>query len=261
MQRQDFVLYLLASVVLLTIASSMIRARTFRDRIHYFLFLILYGSLTALWILDSQKPAWVFGSQITLFSLGGLWFLIDPLIQTILRKRLAKSELRDLKKEKGSLYEVVAACRLLSEAKVGALIALERQASLKEWIEKAVTVDAAVSRELLFSVFSPECPLHDGAAVIQRDRLAACGVIAPLSFSTEFPKELGTRHRAAIGFSETIDVLCIVVSEETGSISLADRGSLYYDIPFEKLPEFLNQAMRFRLPKKALLQTCEVVRA
>ena len=261
MQIPDILFYALASVVLVTLISRMIRTSSGRDRTIFFLFLILYGTLTVFFFLVPDKTHGFYGSIGSVFLLGEIWFLADPLGERFRQHHLAKMGLRHLKKGKGSLFEVVAASRLLSEAKVGALIAIERNDLLRGWCEKGIHVDAAVSRELLFSVFSPECPLHDGAAVIQKDRLMACCVITPISFATEFPRELGTRHRAAIGFSEATDALCLVVSEESGTISLADRGSLYYDLPLEKLSDFLEQTLRFRMPKKkSLLQTCEVVK-
>ncbi len=259
MQISDAVFFLTASAVLVTTLTAIFRRGAGRDRIHYALFFILYGTLTVLFLSDMQKPSWLPWIYTALFAAGGLWFWIDPVSRAWHQKRQASKELRNLKKEKGCFFEVIAACKMLSEAKVGGFIAIERRQSLQKWIEKAVYVDAAVSRELLFTVFFPDCPLHDGAAVIRKDRLAACGVIAPLSFADDLPKDLGTRHRAALGFSKTTDALCIIVSEESGTISMADRGALYYDLPFDKLAEFLTKGMRFRLGKKRVLpQTLEL---
>ncbi|MBI4367936.1 MAG: DNA integrity scanning protein DisA nucleotide-binding domain protein, partial [Candidatus Omnitrophica bacterium] len=104
-------------------------------------------------------------------------------------------------------------------------------------------------REIIFSVFTPPGALHDGGMVIQGDRVVASGVLFPLSNRSDLPTELGTRHRAALGLSEATDALAIIISEETGKISLADNGSLLYDVKTERLAEMLEKALKNRLVK------------
>ncbi len=252
--------YLLAASTLATLVLRIGKASTFRERAPFYLFFFLYFGLFAYPFLWADAPRWFQGMNITLFSGGQLWLLAEPLASAFQNRRQSTAALRGLKKEKGGLYEVVVATRLLSQTKLGALIVIERRQSLNSWCDKGIQVDAKLSREIIFSIFTPPGTLHDGAAVIRKDRLAACGVIVPLTHANHFPKELGTRHRAAVGFSEVTDALCLVVSEESGSVSIADRGSLYYDIPFEKLPRLLERALRFQLHKnKSLIQTLEVV--
>lgn len=178
------------------------------------------------------------------------WLGLEPAFRRIQSARSASRMMKDLKKLRGPLYEVVEAARLLSRARLGALIVIERRKNLKSWYKRGVGLDARLSKELLFSLFTPPGALHDGAAVLRLDRILACAVILPLSRNPVLSKELGTRHRAALGISESSDALCLVVSEETGSVSLADRGRLYYDLAPEDLPLFLGRCMRFQTPHK-----------
>lgn len=138
--------------------------------------------------------------------------------------------------------ELVEAVERLSRAKVGAIIAIEQEIGLEEYIaEQGTRIDARVSAELLVTLFSPYGPLHDGAVLIAGDTILAAGVILPL---TQFPvadKSLGTRHRAALGLSEETDALVIVVSEETAQVSIAHRGRLERNVDPERLREALSR--------------------
>jgi diadenylate cyclase len=124
------------------------------------------------------------------------------------------------------LGEIVRAVEVLAAKRIGALIAVERQVGLRAYAELGVPIEAVVSAELLGSIFQPGSPLHDGAAVIQGDRITAAGCFLPLSRNLNLTRTLGTRHRAAVGLSEETDAPIIVVSEETGVISLAVDGAL-----------------------------------
>lgn len=128
--------------------------------------------------------------------------------------------------------EIVDAVASLSRQKIGALIVIERQTGLSEVVETGTKVDGRVSSGLLINIFIPNTPLHDGAVVIKEDVVKAAGCFLPLTDNASLSKELGTRHRAALGISEKSDSLAIVVSEETGAISIAENGSLarYLDI-------------------------------
>jgi diadenylate cyclase len=125
-----------------------------------------------------------------------------------------------------AVSEVLMAVEELAEKKIGALIVLERDIGLRTFIESGVRLDARISRDLLLSVFQPGLPLHDGAAIAQKDRLAAAACFLPLSTNPALSRKLGTRHRAAIGITEETDCLSLVVSEETGRISIATFGEL-----------------------------------
>jgi diadenylate cyclase len=137
--------------------------------------------------------------------------------------------------------EVSNAAARLAKLKVGALIALERQQSLKVFTENASRLDAEVKAELLYIIFFPGSPLHDGAVVIQNGRVAAAGCLFPLTDNPEVAKSLGTRHRAGIGLSEETDALVVICSEETGTISLAEGGRLHRDLDKEQLSQLLHK--------------------
>ncbi|MEA3494367.1 MAG: diadenylate cyclase CdaA [Candidatus Margulisiibacteriota bacterium] len=141
----------------------------------------------------------------------------------------------------GTFYvrNVVRAVEQLSEDKVGGLIVLERTIGLTEYLESGVRLDAMLSAELLTSIFNPRSPLHDGAVVIQGDRIQAASCLLPLSESRLLDKRLGTRHRAAVGITELSDALVIVVSEKTGIISFAENGYLTRYMTKDQLEEKL----------------------
>ena len=143
-----------------------------------------------------------------------------------------------------TIEEVCRACAEMSDRKIGVLLAFERDVPLGEVIETGTTIDARISEELLGNVFYPKSPLHDGAAVIQDNRLCAAGCILPLTQNhNAVSSALGTRHRAALGLSEQSDAMVIVVSEETGYISVAKEGKLRRDISPGELRETLGQEL------------------
>ena len=122
--------------------------------------------------------------------------------------------------------EIVEAVASLSRQKIGALIVIERTTGLSEVVETGTKINGKVSSDLLINIFIPNTPLHDGAVIIKEDMIKAAGCFLPLTDNTSLSKELGTRHRAALGISEKSDSLSIVVSEETGAISIAENGSI-----------------------------------
>ena len=131
--------------------------------------------------------------------------------------------------------EILLAVSHLAQHSVGALIVLERDIGLRTFIESGVPVEAQVTRDLLLAIFQPGGALHDGAVIVQGGRLAAAACFLPLTMNPELSRKLGTRHRAAIGVTEETDCLAVVVSEETGKISLAHRGELETDLTVEEL--------------------------
>ena len=133
---------------------------------------------------------------------------------------------------------------ILAEKKLGALIILERKTGLNEYAESGLVIDAKVSTELLVSVFCKNAPLHDGAVIIQNERIAAASCLLPLSEISQISQKLGTRHRAALGISEVSDALAIVVSEETGHMAIAENGILTRYPNKESLNERLLEALR-----------------
>ena len=138
-------------------------------------------------------------------------------------------------RESGVIPEIVKSVQDLSEKRTGALIVLEKDMGLKNYAETGTPVDARVTTELIGTIFTPPGPLHDGAVIIQNDRVTAAGCILPLSQDERLAGALGTRHRAALGLSEETDALVIVVSEETGAIAYADGGKLYRKVDLTTL--------------------------
>lgn len=142
------------------------------------------------------------------------------------------------------VYEVINAVDYLRKSKIGALIVIERDVSLLDYINKAKSLYADLSSELLISIFFPNNPLHDGAVIIQGNRISCAGAVFPTSNSISVNKRLGTRHRAALGVAEETDAIGIVVSEETGRISIAVKGELFYNLTIDDARMMLIDELR-----------------
>lgn len=145
--------------------------------------------------------------------------------------------------------EIVASATYLSRHRVGALIAIERQVGLDGIVEAGTPLDATITRELLNTIFWPNTALHDMAVIIREDRIASAGTQLPLTESTHIAPELGSRHRAAIGLSEESDAVVIIVSEQTGAISVAHRGTLTRELLPDDLQYQLRKLLGLKLPK------------
>ncbi|HVF30598.1 MAG TPA: diadenylate cyclase CdaA [Pyrinomonadaceae bacterium] len=148
----------------------------------------------------------------------------------------------------GSVYdEIVLAVTTLATEKTGALIVIERKVGLRNFIDAGVQLDARISYDLLVSIFNPATPLHDGAVVIQNERIAAASVFLPLTKNPTISRELGTRHRAAIGITEGSDAISLVVSEETGLITYVEAGEIRRNLDTNQLRKLLLDAMEIPL--------------
>lgn len=145
------------------------------------------------------------------------------------------------------VYEIINAVEYLKKNRIGALIVLERDYSLAQYIEPANKLYADISSELLISIFFPNNPLHDGGVIIQGDKITCAGSVFPTSMNPSISKRLGTRHRAALGISESTDAIAIVVSEETGRISIAVGGTLNYNLSLDDAKILLLEELQ---PKK-----------
>ena len=139
-----------------------------------------------------------------------------------------------------TIDELVKACFAMGKVKTGALIVVEDEILLGEYVRTGIDVDALVTSQLLINIFEKNTPLHDGAVIVRGDRIISATCYLPLSDSLTLSKDLGTRHRAAVGISEVSDSLTIIVSEETGKVSLALRGQIYHDIGTDFLREKLE---------------------
>ena len=145
--------------------------------------------------------------------------------------------------DKTAIMPIVMACINMSRGKVGALIVIERMVSLDDIIETGDRIDANINQRLIENVFFKNSPLHDGAMVVSKRRIVAAGCILPVSHNTDIPQELGLRHRAALGISQDSDAIAIVVSEETGGISLAIKGEFRLRVSGELLESILTKEL------------------
>ncbi|MCD4840278.1 MULTISPECIES: diadenylate cyclase CdaA [Neobacillus] len=147
---------------------------------------------------------------------------------------------------------IIKATDYMAKRRIGALISIERETGMSDYIETGIALNSHISSELLINIFIPNTPLHDGAVIIQKNNVAAAACYLPLSESPFISKELGTRHRAALGISEVTDSITVVVSEETGNISLTKNGELHRDIKVEGLRELLtDELLNHNKPKQA----------
>lgn len=151
----------------------------------------------------------------------------------------------------GSVYdEIVLAATTLASEKVGALIVIERRVGLRNFVDAGVQLDAKISYDLLVTIFNPSTPLHDGAVIIQNEKLAAASVFLPLTKNPGVSREMGTRHRAAIGITEGTDAISLVVSEETGLITYVEAGEVRRNIDTTQMRKLLLDAMGIPLVQK-----------
>ena len=140
--------------------------------------------------------------------------------------------------------DIVLAANLFSQHQTGALIVIEREIGLRTYIESGVPLDARLSYDLLATIFRPSAPLHDGAVIVQKERVAAAACFLPLSMNPVLSTQLGTRHRAGMGITEETDAIAVIVSEETGAISVAVGGKIERDLSVEQLRERLSSELR-----------------
>jgi uncharacterized protein (TIGR00159 family) len=191
---------------------------------------------------------------------GYIVFAVIVLFQSDIRRALAHFGrapfFRYLAKAESAaetVEELVVAASMLSNQRIGAIIAIERQIGLRNYVEGGIPLDAVLTYDLLLSIFLPASPLHDGAVIVQEDRVAAAACFLPLTVNPRLSKELGSRHRAAIGLTEENDAVAIVVSEETGSISIVVEGQIERGIHADEL--------RARLRSLVLQRRAKAVRA
>ena len=159
-----------------------------------------------------------------------------------------------------TVEELLLAIQQLAQQKIGALIVVEREVGLRTFVESGVPLDANVSRDLLLAIFYPGSAMHDGAVIIQGDRVAAAACFLPLTMNPELLRFLGTRHRAGIGITEETDCISLIVSEETGRISIAARNEIEYDVTIERVEQRLTRRAvepRAHQPEAELASTKE----
>lgn len=152
------------------------------------------------------------------------------------------------------IEEIVEALYSLSRQKIGALIVMERQTKIGDIINTGTIIDAEISRQLLINIFIPNTPLHDGAVVIRESKLKAAACFLPLTQSKDLSKDLGTRHRAGIGVSEVSDCITLMVSEETGGVSIAKAGKLYRNISKDRMSNILRSNLKANTAQKSFFK-------
>jgi len=171
-------------------------------------------------------------------------------------QHIGRGSLFSIRKEVNPVEEAIDelgdAVQYMGRRHIGALISIERDSPLSEYIDTGIPLDAKISREIIVNAFIPNTPLHDGAMIISDLTIASAASYLPLSESAAIPKKYGTRHRAAIGLSEETDAITIVVSEETGSISIADRSNLIPDLTVDELHDYLTEEL---VPKEEEKET------
>lgn len=210
------------------------------------------------WFAVAQELATLeFVLRSAVFYIG---LLIIVLFQSEIRQALIyfgnRLRLPVLRKQRGSLGEsiydeVVLAATTLAANKTGALLVFERSVGLRNFIDAGVELDAKLSYDLLVTIFNPNTPLHDGAVLVRRERVAAASCFLPLTKNSNISRELGTRHRAAIGITEGSDAISVVVSEETGLISFIEDGVIRRNLDTKKLRKLLLTAMDMPLNRSS----------
>jgi diadenylate cyclase len=202
----------------------------------------------AVWIariLDLRTLNWLVGTLLpyAIFALIVVFAVEIRQILARLGRKLTFSRLAP--GEASEAYDdIVLAANLFSQNQTGALVVIEREIGLRTYIESGVPLDARLSYDLLATIFRPSAPLHDGAVIVQKDRIAAAACFLPLSMNPALSMQLGTRHRAGIGITEETDAIAVIVSEETGALSLAVGGVIERDLTVEILRERLSELLR-----------------
>ena len=175
--------------------------------------------------------------------------IFQPEIRTILEQLgrthlLGRHKVLTVDERERMVYEMINAIDYLRKERIGALMVIERDISLGNYIDKAKKLYADLSSDLLISIFYEGNPLHDGGVIIQGDRITCAGAVFPTSNSTKLNRRLGTRHRAALGLAEETDAICIVVSEETGRVSIALKGEMLYNLTLDDVRMMLIDELR-----------------
>lgn len=196
------------------------------------------------WLLRSLWTVWLIASVV----------VFQPEIRSALAE-MGRSTFSTLKFRLGILDKILGAVVAFSEKKIGAMLVFERNEGLKNYIEAGMEMDAKVSKELLETIFSPNGPLHDGGVILKQEKIAAAACFFPLTKRMDLPKSVGTRHRAAIGLTEVSDALVIVVSEETGGISLVENGEIVWNANHENLKDVLTKYYYKGKNKKSFIRS------
>ena len=228
--------------------------------------LIVIGGFMLIAVFMEMKTILWIGEKVLGFAVTALIIVLQPELRKALEELGNKNLFADFtgrfpfdsRKKIGdgmltdkSISEIAKACVEMGRVRTGALIVIEREESLKEYTRTGIDIDALVTSQLLINIFEKNTPLHDGAVVITGNRVSSATCYLPLSDNLRLSKELGTRHRAAVGISEATDSVTVIVSEETGKISLAFEGELITDLDQERLKSLIHQIIMKEPEEKA----------
>ncbi|MDQ0270658.1 diadenylate cyclase CdaA [Cytobacillus purgationiresistens] len=209
--------------------------------------------------LHLQTLGWMM-EQVLLWGFLAVIIIFQPELRRALEqlgrgKFFARSGHQEELDQEKLIESIVKSVDYMAKRRIGALISIERETGMGDYIETGIPLQSKISSELMINIFIPNTPLHDGAVIIQKGQVAAAACYLPLSESPFISKELGTRHRAALGISEVTDSLTIIVSEETGGISLAKNGELYRDLKLDRFKELLSNELLFQNKSKQTSST------
>jgi diadenylate cyclase len=232
-----FLLYKTYDLLVKTQALQLVRGAGYLVMIYGVAYIFQLSTLQ--WVLNMLAP--------------GLFIAIAIVFQPELRKIFTRLGLGDIfhpdnKPKLGQLESVVTAAEILSEQRRGLLVVFPRRANIKQTIDTGTKLNAEISSSLIVAIFQFDGPLHDGAMVIQNGRIASAGCLLPLSEQQDIRKSFGTRHRAALGMSEQTDAVILVVSEESGALSIAYNAQLYYDLT----PVMIQNKLRSLLDRSSI---------
>lgn len=198
----------------------------------------LFGLSTLSWIME-QALTWGFLAVIIIFQPE-----VRRALEQLGRGRIfSRSAIQEDEEQRKIIEALLKSVRYMSKRRIGALISIEKETGMNDYIETGIPMQSVITSELLINIFIPNTPLHDGAVIIQKDQIAAAACYLPLSENPFISKELGTRHRAALGISEVTDSLTIIVSEETGAISVTRNGDLYRNLTEEEFEGILEHQL------------------
>lgn len=197
---------------------------------------VFFGLNTLSWMMD----------EVLTWGFIGIIIIFQPEIRRALEqlgrgKLFARTNLQEAEEQNRLIEAMTKSVSYMAKRRIGALISIERETGLNDYIETGIPLNSVVTSELLINIFIPNTPLHDGAVIMHKNKIAAAACYLPLSESPFISKELGTRHRAAIGISEVTDAITIIVSEETGAVSLTSNGDLHRNLSMEEFETRLRK--------------------
>ncbi|WP_429874868.1 diadenylate cyclase CdaA [Fictibacillus sp. NRS-1165] len=204
--------------------------------------------IVAVWLASSffelRTMSWLMDKAIT-YGLLAIIIIFQPELRRALEqlgrgKLFSRTGLADEEEMENSINAIVKSTSYMAKRRIGAIMSFERETGLTDYVETGIPIHSKLSSELLTNIFVPNTPLHDGAVILRQDEVVAAGCFLPLTESPFVSKELGTRHRAAIGVSEVTDAITVVVSEETGGISVTKNGEIHRNLNEEMLKTLLN---------------------